>query len=562
VKGGRWDGAVTAMALGLVVLAVAALLRGEAGIERSDHRAGETPVSVFRAAQSEGPAPVVVVAHGFAGSRRLMDPLALALAGRGYVVVTFDFLGHGRHPHPMTGDLGLQEGAASVLAAQTREVVDWALALPGVDGRLATAGHSMATNILVLHAQADPRVEAMVGISTFAPTIEAGSPPNLLLVTGALEGRLEAEARRVVAETSPHASIHALPGAVPDPSPGARPEASLLTPDQVEPLRTYGSLAEGTARQLAVAPWVEHVGVLYSRMTLEASARWLDAAFGAGSRLEEAYGRGQPRGQGRGLWILLLLGGVLLLARGLIPFLPRVASAGGPGGAGPSGGTPPSPSWKRLTLVAGVPALATPLLLAPIPTDFLPVIVADYVAVHFGVFGLLTATLLWWTGGRPGMAEVLERSGLQGGGWKPVAGGTALCLGFFLFLVAAPFDRFFTAFVPSPARIPLFLAVLAGTLPCVLADEWLTRGRGVRRGGYAWTKVLLLVSLGIAVALDFEALFFLLIIVPLVVAFFVVHGVWSGWIHRATGSPLVAGLANAVAFAWALSVTFPFHAGP
>jgi hypothetical protein len=79
---------------------------------------------------------------------------------------------------------------------------------------------------------------------------------------------------------------------------------------------------------------------------------------------------------------------------------------------------------------------------------------------------------------------------------------------------------------------------------------------------YATSKVIFLFSLGLAVLLDFEGLFFLLIIVPIVMLFFLVHGFLSHWTVARTGSPLVAGLGNAFAFAWALGVTFPLYAGP
>ncbi len=62
-------------------------------------------------------------------------------------------------------------------------------------------------------------------------------------------------------------------------------------------------------------------------------------------------------------------------------------------------------------------------------------------------------------------------------------------------------------------------------------------------------------------ALDFERLFFLLIIVPLIVVFFAIYGVMSGWVYRSTRHPLVAGIATAIAFAWAIGVTFPLLAG-
>ena len=62
-------------------------------------------------------------------------------------------------------------------------------------------------------------------------------------------------------------------------------------------------------------------------------------------------------------------------------------------------------------------------------------------------------------------------------------------------------------------------------------------------------------------ALDFRHLFFLIIIVPIIVLFFVVYGLFSAWTYRSTGHPWVAGVANALAFAWAIGVTFPQVAG-
>lgn len=124
-----------------------------------------------------------------------------------------------------------------------------------------------------------------------------------------------------------------------------------------------------------------------------------------------------------------------------------------------------------------------------------------------------------------------------------------------------PIDQFVTSFVPGPGRVTLVLAMLAGTLLFFLSDEWLTRGERAARGAYATAKLAFLISLAIAVALDFERLFFLIIIVPVIVLFFLVYGLFSTWVYRSTGHPLVAGIANAVAFAWAIGVTFPLLAG-
>jgi hypothetical protein len=549
------------------------LLADEAGLRREAIQIGGTPAWVYRLEGSD-PAPVVIVAHGFAGSRRLMEPLALALAGRGYVALTYDFLGHGRHPLPMRGDLETSdaESTTAYLLRQTDEVVRAATTLTGGDGRLALVGHSMATDILVRYAQdgvglggdgaaAPPSrpsphtgIAATVGISMFAPTVDSTSPRNLMAIAGEWEARLTAEGRRVVAMVAGVDSAG------------------------VRPFRTYGDPRAGTGRRLAIAPHVEHVGVLYSSTTLEETVAWLDQALprdetvaagetagggrwlaggdevvvGAQQRTPRAPG--EVRGRGRGLWIALLMAAVFLLARPLSGALPRVSVR--PLGAGAS--------WRRLLLVTGVPALATPPILRPLPTSFLPVVVADYVAVHFLMVGILSGALLWWTGGRPGIGEIVRSAtdAQPGRGVARTLVGAALTVDFFLLLVALPLDRFFTSFVPVAGRIPLLLAVLVGTLPYFLADEWMTRGANAPRGAYAATKVLFLVSLSLAVALDFEGLFFLVLIIPLIVVFFGIHGLLSRWAYRATGSPLVAGLANAFAFAWALAVTFPLYAGP
>ncbi|MEO1104069.1 MAG: alpha/beta hydrolase, partial [Pseudomonadota bacterium] len=70
-----------------------------------------------------------------------------------------------------------------------------------------------------------------------------------------------------------------------------------------------------------------------------------------------------------------------------------------------------------------------------------------------------------------------------------------------------------------------------------------------------------IVSLAIAIALDFEGLFFLILIVPFVFLFLVVYGMFVWWAGRATGHPWVGGIANGIALAIALSAAFPVWSG-
>jgi hypothetical protein len=75
------------------------------------------------------------------------------------------------------------------------------------------------------------------------------------------------------------------------------------------------------------------------------------------------------------------------------------------------------------------------------------------------------------------------------------------------------------------------------------------------------SKFAFFISLGIAVELDPRHLFFLVLIVPVMVPFFVVYCLFSRWIYATAGYPLLAGTAAAVAFGWAIGVAFPLVSG-
>jgi hypothetical protein len=61
----------------------------------------------------------------------------------------------------------------------------------------------------------------------------------------------------------------------------------------------------------------------------------------------------------------------------------------------------------------------------------------------------------------------------------------------------------------------------------------------------------------LAIALNPPKLLFLAIIVPVILALFLVFGLVSGWAYRRTNVPVVGALADALVFAWVIAVTFP-----
>jgi len=367
-------------------------------------------------------------------------------------------------------------------------------------------------------AVADPSVAATVGVSLFSPEVTATAPRNLLVVTGAWEAGLVDEALRV---------------------------AGLAEGRPAEPFVTLGDPAAGDARRAVIAPRVEHVGVLYSPVALAETRDWLDLVFGRGA----AAGAGAPGApappdaavDGRGGWLLLWLAGVLGLAWGAAPLLPRLAPA-----------APAAPArWRGFALALAAPAVAAPLVATRLPQGLLPAPVADYLAAHFLIWGLVAGLVLWRAGWTAGLAAQRPAR---------LAAAALALVGFGLVAIYWPIDRFVGALAPQPERLALLAALALGMLPYFLADEILTRAPAAPRAAYPLAKLALLASLGLAIALDPPRLFFLALILPLTLIFFTLFGLISRWSFQATGSPLPAACANTILFAWAIAATFPILA--
>jgi dienelactone hydrolase len=536
-QGHRWNRLhrlAAAAGLALMLSGLVGLFVGQAGLDISDHLVNGTPATLFQPKQAPA-GPVVVVAHGFAGSRQLMHPFAVTLARAGYRAVVFDFPGHGRNAQPLTGEIGDAERATRLQAALS-DVIDFAGNLPGADGRLALVGHSMAGDIATRYAVSDGPVgdspQAIVAVSPYLSLpLDQLPAVNLLFIYGEWEPRvIQDQGREAVAAVA-----------------GSEPDA-------VEMGVTYGDMRDGNARRVMIADGVEHIGVLYSAAALRAGLAWLDATFGGAEHgASGATGHVDHRGPWLGLYYL----GVLLLAWPLSLLLPTVsarrlgagATAAEGDGSGPAGS--PGFGWRRFWLIALLPAVLTPLLLWPVPTDFLAIAIGDYIALHFGLYGLLTLLGLWRARAAPGLGGASIGALLL----------AILLVGLFeTLLVSVPTDLFVASYLPPTHRFGTVAALFAGTLIWFVADEWLTRGPAAPRSGYALTKLLFLFSLALAVALNLSELFFLVIIIPAILVLFLLYGLFSAWIYRRTGQPLVAAVTNAFAFAVAIAVSFPMLA--
>lgn len=462
---------MAALALLAAAWALWVLEGARAGLSHQALNVGLTPVKQI----SDGSGgPVVVMAHGFAGSQQMMLGYADHLARAGYTVFTFDFEGHGRNIVPMSGDVTAEDGTTRLLVNQTLSVID---AVRGPETAVALVGHSMATDILVRAALERPETGPLVLLATFSGAVTPEAPDNMLMITGAWEPRLQGFAAEAVADAAP-----------------------------------------GVTRAAIVAPAVEHVAILQSRAGRAAALDWLDRYYGRSSDLTVPQ---------TGWAFLVLLAATTILFAPLARLVPRKIDRS------------PALSRRGFALAVGVPALGAPLLAWPLETKVLPVLVADYLAVHLLIYGLLQGAIQIYLRGRPRGPNLL---------------GTALLVAWTIGVFGFFLDRYGANFWPTPARFGIIAALALGAVPFMLADSWLVYGarfwrRIAARAGF-------LASLALAVALDFDGLFFIILIAPVIVLFYLSIGS-MGRVAAQRFGPMSAGLSLGLALAWALGVSFP-----
>lgn len=255
---------LAALVAGLLMLAAGALLGAYAGhgLRSASVTVDGVPVETVRPAGGGSRRPAVVVAHGFAGSGRLMRPFADTLARRGYVVALPDLAGHAANTRPLTGQDEVDRDLATV--------VRYVRALPDVDpDRVVLVGHSMGAAAVARAGSRDQRIAATVAISLGdSAAVSSPAPRRLLLVVGGLEPA------------------------------GIR--------SATEAAATGGS-------RLVRVPLAEHVGVLYADRTHHETARWLDDAVGNLPQRRVIAAKQRVAAGG-----LILAGSLLLVAAALL----------------------------------------------------------------------------------------------------------------------------------------------------------------------------------------------------------------------------------------------------
>ena len=249
---------------------------------------------------------------------------------------------------------------------------------------------------------------------------------------------------------------------------------------------------------------------------------WLDAAYGRQSDVAV---------RATGPWLMALMFSIVALAWPLARLLPDTA--------------PPAPqalNAGRFALAVLVPAVLAPLLAVQVDTGVLPVLVADYLALHLAIYGGLQLALLvaLWPAPRRAASDRDPRAAGLG------AGRLRVC--------ARPLRREFLAHARAHGD---HRRACLGALPFMLADAVLTRAAPLWQRLTA--RAVFLASLALAVLLDTERLFFLAMIAPVILLFFLIYGLMGRWVAARAGAAS-AGIALGLILAWALGVSFPLFA--
>ncbi|GIE96601.1 dienelactone hydrolase family protein [Paractinoplanes rishiriensis] len=438
-----------------------------------------------------GRRPGVVVAHGFAGSAKLMAQFGDSLAARGYVVVLLDFSGHGANTRPLPDSIANTDDSTAALQRDLDVAVGRLRGLPDVDpARIALVGHSMGASAVTRYAVAHPDITATVAISLpSASALADDRPSRLLMLVGALEfPGFHAEAERA---------------------------AQLGGPD----------------RSLVTVPAVEHISILYAQRTHRETVEWLDRSFGMPAA-DGSVPSPVRRLSGSGFLLLALVVGLYPVGRLVL------------GGTVPAG---PRPGWGRLgrtVVLAGAATVVAALTAVVLPTNRLPLAVANYVIGYTAVAGALLVAYGKWFGSGVTTTALSRRR---------LALATPLLVLYAAVTIAVPVHLGLTNAVPVSARWWLLPLVWAGFAVLALGAEKVTGGSFA--GVLAVYAVAVVVLTAAAVAGLTHG--FIMLVVPLLAVLLLWQAVWSAVLHRLAAPTWLIATVGALIVAWPIVCTLP-----
>lgn len=210
---------------------------------------------------AENPAPAVLAVHGYVNSREMQLAPAIELSKRGYVVLSIDQSGHGRSDAPAFAN-GFN-GPAGLAYLRSLDIVD--------KDNIGMTGHSLGGATIVNAAAAFPDgYKSMVLLDSatgfFGPPGTPDFPRNTLVVFAKWEefsGSMWESPNSFELESSPKLMEF------------------FGTDEPVVPGEVYGSIEDGTAREL-VRPVTNHPGATHDLSATQDIIDWFDQTLDGG----------------------------------------------------------------------------------------------------------------------------------------------------------------------------------------------------------------------------------------------------------------------------------------
>jgi dienelactone hydrolase len=241
--------------IALTVTSILILNFYPSNISRTMHQTstptGEIFFNLYQPIGLTQPTPVVVIGHGIIVNKEFMNDFAVELATNGFIVANLDWSGHGQSTSPL-GNLTVDLEAVIEAIPTLQPLADMSA--------LALLGYSMGGFPTYPYAATHATVKAWVGVDTNATGAISNTtnPRNVLIIVGSLDEVFSPEDAKI--------AMVSLTGAS---------DVSEIDLDTL-----YGSIENGTAREVHVIPGADHLVSPWTRDSIETATAWIMASFG------------------------------------------------------------------------------------------------------------------------------------------------------------------------------------------------------------------------------------------------------------------------------------------
>ena len=380
-------------------------------------------------------AGTLVLFHGLAANRKIMNYLAEGFALEGLRVFVPDLPGHGRTAGPFSAERAEQCGENLL-----RELRSRGLAPPD---RTILAGHSMGGAIAIRIATRVP-VAGVIALSPAPMRAKHGATSETLLF----------------------------------PDAPALPANSLIMNGALEPEELRGNARDllqsghDVNSRYEILPWVTHGGIILSAAALQIAQRWTATALQDASRGVSSHGDGEAAPNTIGslpsrlplLGFTLGLVGLLLITTPFLREITAMSASGAKeiqqrGEIQREDGNFGLAFWRGVLEIGVVGMLAAEVLRYWAPLRLVRLFEGDYLAGYLLLVGLVISGLHW----KEFMNVVEFRTWAALGA---LLGGLILVL-----LFTAWFELSLSEAWLNSARWQLFPLLFISLIPCLIAEE-------------------------------------------------------------------------------------------